>query len=145
MVGREEAVAAVAFSTAEKAYLATRKELAVKKQRKTLLIGHLDYIILSNEQSKAEKLAEIERTLGLTGKEPEALPASPAQPPPHVPSVFRGFNEEVEALERAQAATMQSVTTPTTNAHTTTNNKTLTPLPARVAPTPIIATRQARH
>lgn len=83
-VGREEAEAQSDFDAKEKAYLAARKDLAKKKQRKQLLISHLDHIILNNERQKAEKLCELEQQLGEEKHIPQAVAA--------VPEVtFRGF------------------------------------------------------
>lgn len=84
-VGREESEAQADFDVKEKAYLAARKDLAKKKQRKQLLIAHLDHIILNNERQKADKLRELEQQLG----EEKTIPAVPQAAPPEV--TFRGF------------------------------------------------------
>lgn len=83
-VGREEADAQADFDAKEKAYLASRKDLAKKKQRKQLLVAHLDHIILNNERQKADKLRELEQHLG---EEKVSLPSAPASPV----VTFRGF------------------------------------------------------
>ena len=62
-VGREVLYAQTEFDKREKEYLEARKLLAKVKQRKLLLTGHLDYIILTNEQDKAKKLKELERRM----------------------------------------------------------------------------------
>lgn len=88
-VGQEEAVASRQYQEIEKAYLKARRTLMDKKQRKTLLTSHLNFIILSNEKAKSEKLQELEAALGST----ELKPAPPApvkvtaKPAPR----FRGF------------------------------------------------------
>ena len=62
-VGREVLYAQTEFDKREKEYLEARKVLARVKQRKLLLTGHLDYIILTNELDKAKKLKELERQM----------------------------------------------------------------------------------
>ena len=69
-VGRECNTLQKDFDYKEKEYLAARKALAKTKQRKLLLTSHLDYIILTNEQEKATKLAELEVSLGLNPSTP---------------------------------------------------------------------------
>ena len=53
------------FKEKEFAYLESRKILAKNKQKKLLLTGHLDYIILTNERKKAVKLRELTKALGM--------------------------------------------------------------------------------
>ena len=53
------------FKEKEFAYLESRKILAKNKQKKLLLTGHLDYIILTNERKKAAKLRELTKALGM--------------------------------------------------------------------------------
>jgi hypothetical protein len=76
IVGREVLAAQQDFDAKEKFYLQSRKILATKKQRKQLLTAHLDYIILTNEKNKAEKLRELEIQLGIANN------TTPAPPPP---------------------------------------------------------------
>ena len=111
-VGREVLYAQTEFDKKEKEYLDARKTLAKVKQRKLLLTGHLDYIILTNELDKAKKLKELERQMfgsgqddnsaasnGEAGKRAEGgaveavKVAAPApQPPP--PPAFGGFGDD---------------------------------------------------
>ena len=105
-VGRQCLALQADFSVKERDYLDARKALAKAKQRKLLLTGHLDFIILSNEKEKAKKLKELERQMfgpntaaegegeaGGTapaaksnGKAAEEVKAPPAPP------AFGGFN-----------------------------------------------------
>jgi hypothetical protein len=67
------------FDLKEREYLAARKELAKCKQRKLLLTGHLDYIILTNERHKAQKLNELEAHLGMVPLSEAGLEPMPQQ------------------------------------------------------------------
>ena len=69
-VGRQCLTLQSDFTVKEAAYLDARKALAKAKQRKLLLTGHLDFIILTNEKEKAKKLKELERQM-FGGKETE--------------------------------------------------------------------------
>jgi len=86
-VGREEADAQADFDAKEKAYLISRKNLAKKKQRKQLLIAHLDHIILNNERQKADKLRELEQHLEVNEDKVSVVTHQPAEPS----VTFRGF------------------------------------------------------
>ena len=80
-VGREVLYAQTEFDKREKEYLEARKQLAKVKQRKLLLTGHLDYIILTNEQDKAKKLKELEKKL--FGKEDDTAADPPTTASTH--------------------------------------------------------------
>jgi len=62
-VHREVSMAQADFDRKERDYMIARDLLAKKKQRKLLLTGHLDYIILTNERNKATKLEQLELQL----------------------------------------------------------------------------------
>lgn len=111
-VGREVLYAQTEFDKKEKEYLEARKVLAKVKQRKLLLTGHLDYIILTNEVDKAKKLKELERQMfggsgsgsedgsggtadesGGGGNEVVKVVAA-AVPQPTAPPAFGGFGDD---------------------------------------------------
>jgi hypothetical protein len=71
--------------------LVSRKHLAKKKNRKALLTGHLDYIILANEKTKANKLRELEVQLGITDEEVRQPDRGQVAP---VPQRFHGFSDD---------------------------------------------------
>jgi hypothetical protein len=87
-VGREVVQLQHTFDAAQKAFLDSRLALAKKTQRKLLLTGHLNSIILSNEQAKASKLTELQIQMGLisdpntdqTSKQANGVVAEPVQP-----------------------------------------------------------------
>lgn len=89
-VGRELSSAQMDFDRKERDYLTARQLLCKKKERKALLTGHLDLLILTNEKHKADKLRRLEAQLGLE----DPPPAPPDAVAPSAPSQWEGFSEE---------------------------------------------------
>lgn len=96
--GREVSHAQAHFDQKEKEYLQARKALLKAKQRKTLLTAHLDFIILTHERGKANKLLELEAQLGISD-DAAARPVSHLALPPPRPALpeFAGFAEDADS------------------------------------------------
>ena len=101
-VGRQCLSLQADFTVKERDYLDSRKALAKAKQRKLLLTGHLDFIILTNEKEKAKKLKELERQMFGTGEEGEEAAAGQgrsngkAAEEVKAPPAFDGFGGDDE-------------------------------------------------
>jgi len=94
-VGREVSNSQKDFDEKERLYLEARQELARKKQRKMLLTGHLDFIILTNERNKANKLAELEKQMQ-NGSSTASVTASSIPPIPSVSEATRSSSTSTQ-------------------------------------------------
>jgi len=116
-VGREVHRLQKDFDYKEKEYLAARKVLAKTKQRKLLLTAHLDYIILTNEKEKAQKLTELEVSLGLspTPADDSVEGAAAATLAAAKPSLAIAADHTVASRVAAAAASSSSSSSSSTN------------------------------
>jgi hypothetical protein len=93
-VGKAEWDALARFKALEEQYAAAKKDKDTLQKRKSLLVQHLDYLIITNEKNKAAKLAQLEAELTAMDQAEQAPQQNATEQVPQKSKGWTGFADD---------------------------------------------------